>query len=230
MGARIYSLDETGRLDSLLKENSEGEQSLSDENLSDLKKQLSSFVLARSDENFGAIYDARYALEATVMEYSSFSALDQLDKIAKESGVVFEQVTSPQSGVVSYGFDSNETQAAFSIFTGKDGSSFGRLDFSKYMAQFITDRFVSFEIRQDQARGLKIPVSAVTEKNFYQIPKDYVTLGGDSTDNGVTKEVYDAGGTNAVFTPIDIGFSDDEFCYVAGSDDGPLKAGDYIRI
>lgn len=59
VGARIYSLDETGRLDSLLKENSEGEQSLSDENLSDLKKQLSSFVLARSDENFGAIYDAR---------------------------------------------------------------------------------------------------------------------------------------------------------------------------
>ena len=96
------------------------------------------------------------------------------------------------------------------------------------MAQFITDRFVSFEIRQDQARGLKIPVSAVTEKNFYQIPKDYVTLGGDSTDNGVTKEVYDASGTNAVFTPIDIGFSDDEFCYVAVSDDGPLKAGDYI--
>ena len=225
VGARIYSLDETGRLDSLLKENSEGEQSLSDENLSDLKKQLSSFVLARSDENFGAIYDARYALEAAVMEYSSFSALDQLDKIAKESGVVFEQVTSPQSGVVSYGFDSYEslkpedvemasfnrssytknlrksgdliesgspvykiassenwsivfplseedknlyqdkssltvefkdhsieTQAAFSIFTGKDGSSFGRLDFSKYMAQFITDRFVSFEIRQDQDR------------------------------------------------------------------------------
>ena len=301
VGARIYSLDETGRLDSLLKENSEGEQSLSDENLSDLKKQLSSFVLARSDENFGAIYDARYALEAAVMEYSSFSALDQLDKIAKESGVVFEQVTSPQSGVVSYGFDSYEslkpedvemasfnrssytknlrksgdliesgspvykiassenwsivfplseedknlyqdkssltvefkdhsieTQAAFSVFTGKDGSSFGRLDFSKYMAQFITDRFVSFEIRQDQARGLKIPVSAVTEKNFYQIPKDYVTLGGDSTDNGVTKEVYDAGGTNAVFTPIDIGFSDDEFCYVAVSEDGPLKAGDYI--
>lgn len=43
------------------------------------------------------------------MEYSSFSALDQLDQIARESGIVFEQVVSPQSGVVSYGFDSYES-------------------------------------------------------------------------------------------------------------------------
>ena len=43
------------------------------------------------------------------MEYSSFSALDQLDQIARESGIVSEQVVSPQSGVVSYGFDSYES-------------------------------------------------------------------------------------------------------------------------
>ena len=301
VGSRVYSLDETGRLDSLLKEHGVENQTLSDENLADLKKQLSSFVTSRSDEDFGAIYDARYTLEAAVMEYSSFSALDQLDQIARESGIVFEQVVSPQSGVVSYGFDSYEslkpeevetasfdrsaytktfhksgdliesgtpaykiatsenwsvvfplteedralygdksslevefkdhsieTTASFSIFTGKDGSVFGKLDFNKYMAQFITDRFVNFEIRQDQAKGLKIPVSAVTEKNFYQIPRDFVTQGGDSTDSGVNKEIYDANGTTAVFTPIEIGFDDEEFYYIAVQEDGPLKAGDYI--
>ena len=42
------------------------------------------------------------------MEYSSFSALDQLDKLAQESGAVFEQVRTDVSGVVSYGFDSYE--------------------------------------------------------------------------------------------------------------------------
>lgn len=301
VGSRVYSLDETGRLDSLLKEHGVENQTLSDENLADLKKQLSSFVTSRSDEDFGAIYDARYTLESAVMEYSSFSALDQLDQIARESGIVFEQVVSPKSGVVSYGFDSYEslkpedvelasfdrsaytktfhksgdliesgtpaykiassenwsvvfplteedralygdksslevefkdhsieTTASFSIFTGKDGSVFGKLDFNKYMAQFITDRFVNFEIRQDQAKGLKIPVSAVTEKNFYQIPRDFVTQGGDSTDSGVNKEIYDASGTTAVFTPIEIGFDDEEFYYIAVQEDGPLKAGDYI--
>lgn len=301
VGSRIYSLDETGHLDALLKENGVENQELSDENLTDLKKQLSSFVTSRSQEDFGAIYDVRYMLESAVMEYSSFSALDQLDRIAGESGIVFEQVVSPVSGVVSYGFDSYEdlkpedvemasfdrssytktfhksgdliesgtpaykiassenwsvvfpltdedrtlyadktslmvefkehnieTTAAFSVFMGKDGAAFGKLDFNKYMAQFITDRFVNFEIRQDQARGLKIPVSAVTEKNFYQIPRDFVTQGGDSTDNGVNKEVYDANGTTAVFTPIEIGFDDEQFCYVAVQENGSLKAGDYI--
>ena len=60
VGSRVYSLDETGRLDSLLKEHGVENQTLSDENLADLKKQLSSFVTSRSDEDFGAIYDARY--------------------------------------------------------------------------------------------------------------------------------------------------------------------------
>ena len=37
---------------------------------------------------------------------------------------------------------------------------------NRYMAQFIMDRFIEFEIQQPQAKGLKIPVTAVTEKNF----------------------------------------------------------------
>ena len=74
VGTRIYSLDETGRLNSLLKENGVEDAALPEENLADIKKQLSSYVLSRSDEDFGSIYDTRYSLEAAVMEYSSFSA------------------------------------------------------------------------------------------------------------------------------------------------------------
>ena len=87
------------------KDNPEAGYSLSDDSLSDLKKQLTSFVLSFRDQDFSSIYDARYSLEASVMEYSSFSALDQLDKLAQESGAVFEQVRTDVSGVVSYGFD-----------------------------------------------------------------------------------------------------------------------------
>ena len=43
------------------------------------------------------------------MEYSSFSALDQLDKISQDSSLVFEQVRADISGVVSYGIDSYES-------------------------------------------------------------------------------------------------------------------------
>ena len=56
--------------------------------------------------------------------------------------------------------------------------TYGKLDFDKYMVQFASDRFVNFEIQTAQATGLKIPVSAVTTKNFYLVPQDYLTNGG----------------------------------------------------
>ena len=99
VGTRIYSLDETGGLKDLLKDSPEGEKAISSENLADLKKQLNSFVLSFKDDNFSTLYDSRYNLEAAVMEYASFSALDQLDKLASQAGLSFEQVTSDISGV-----------------------------------------------------------------------------------------------------------------------------------
>ncbi len=107
VGTRIYSLDEMGNLKELLSDQAqEGGQTLSDDSLADLRRQLSSFVLGFHDETFDTIYDARYSLEASVMEYSSFSALDQLDQLAQQAGVTFEQVRSDTAGVVSYYFDS----------------------------------------------------------------------------------------------------------------------------
>ena len=57
VGSRIYTLDESGTLDTLLKENAQEGQTLSDESLRDLRSQLTSMVMALDDENFGRIYD-----------------------------------------------------------------------------------------------------------------------------------------------------------------------------
>ena len=121
-----------------------------------------------------------------------------------------------------------KTTADYSTFTGKDGAVYGKLDMNRYMAQFIMDRFIDFEIEQPQAKGLKIPVSAVTEKNFYMLPKSYAAQGGDSMDIGFNKEIYDANGTSILFVPANIGFEDDEFYYIAVDEEGDFKAGDYI--
>ena len=50
VGSRIYSLDETGNLEELLKDKAEDGNGLTDESLSDLKKQLTSFVLSFKDQ------------------------------------------------------------------------------------------------------------------------------------------------------------------------------------
>ena len=301
VGSRIYTLDESGTLDTLLKENAEEGQALSDESLRDLRAQLNSMIMALDDENFGRIYDYRYSLESAVMEYSSFSAMDQLDALAAQAGAAFQQVRSDVSGVVSYSFDSFETmrpeeveaasfdQSAysrtrrksgdliesgspaykivtsenwsivfplneedlelfrqedslriifrdaslelscpFSVIMGADGGSYGRLDFSKYMVEFIGDRFVELEVKLDQADGLKIPISAVTEKDFFLVPLDYLEQGGDSSDTGFLKEVYDENGTSVVFVPTTLYYADESYYYIDTDEEEGFKAGDYI--
>lgn len=303
-GARIYSLDETGQMNKFLEENQGAGISLSEENLSDLKKQLSSFCLTYNDEHFSGVYDEKYALQASVAEYVNFNALDNLDDLMKEKGIKYEQIYSDRAGIVSYAIDSyegleptdiNETmfdksaykrligksgkliengkdvykiipsedwsivfpitdeqKAAYaekntmkikilndnltfsghySSIVGADGKPYGKLDFDKYMVQFVSDRFVQFEILSSEEEGLKIPVSAVTEQEFYTIPSAYMIQGGDksSTDAGFYREVYsESGEASIVFTPTDIYNAIDDCYYVKKSENGEFKSGDYV--
>ncbi len=107
-GARVYSLDETGQLGKFLEENRGEAAALSHENLSDLKKQLSAFCLSYDDMHFGAVYDEKYSLQASVAEYMNFNALDNLDEILREQGISYQQIYAEQSGIVSYAIDSYE--------------------------------------------------------------------------------------------------------------------------
>lgn len=119
----------------------------------------------------------------------------------------------------------------FSQISGSDGKIYGRLDFDKYMVQFVSDRFLDFEVVTEEAAGLKIPVSSVTTKDFYTIPAGYLTQGGDGTytESGFNKEVYsESGEPSVVFTTAEIYNLTDGYYYVDKSDTGPFKSGDYI--
>ena len=96
------------------------------------------------------------------------------------------------------------------------------------MVQFASDRYITFEVDSEKADGLKIPVTAVTEKNFYLIPLEYMAQGGDSSDTGFMKEVYSENGTSAEFVPVTIYYANEEYYYIETGDDAPLKAGDYV--
>lgn len=301
VGTRIFSIDETGSIADLMKENPDAVSALTNENLANVKRQLSSFSMAYSDQNFGEIYDLQYTLEAAVMEYANFNALGNLDALSEQSNGTFQQYKAPVSGVVSYAIDgyenfnlselseesfvrtdyskaitkagqlieqsapvyklvtsdnwsvvfplteeevsqytgkqtlhvtfgSNDLEAdgAFSIITGADGKPFGKLDFSQYMVQFVTDRFVTFEVDTEEVDGLKIPVTAVTTKDFYLVPTEYMIQGGDSSQTGFMKEVYSESGTSAEFVPATIYYSTEEQYYIDMSENSPLKAGDYV--
>ena len=109
VGTRIYSIDETGTISSLLAEQAGDSISLSSENLASLQKELSAFSQTFRDEDFHEVYDVKYTLDSRVLEYASSDALKNLDSILSEAGANFSQVRSSASGVVSYSIDSMES-------------------------------------------------------------------------------------------------------------------------
>ncbi len=301
VGTNIYSLDETGQVARLLEENAQSQNLLSDQDLSNIKRALSSFSLSYSDENFDQIYDAKYSLDSMVLEYANFNSLNMDELLVQQLGGNFSQIKSSVSGVVSYSVDGYEgmdptavtagdfdrsgysraithagdlieqgtavykivtddnwsllfpltendvaelgtaeslqvrfpgkdftTTGTYSMITGADGKPYGKLDFTKYMVQFLSDRYLDFQVIMDVAQGLKIPVSSVTQKNFYLVPVTYLTTGGDSDEEGFLKEIYTENGTLVEFVPATVYYSTDEFYYIDTDEDEEIHAGDYL--
>ena len=118
-----------------------------------------------------------------------------------------------------------ETTAGIEIMR-RDGLAYGVLSLSNYMVDFAEDRYVQVELELSQIEGLKIPATAIIEKQFYTIPVGYVTTGGDDDSDGFLRETYmEDGSTSTVFVPTTIYETTDEVYYVDCNDFSP---GDYI--
>ena len=73
--------------------------------------------------------------------------------------------------------DGTMQSASFSIY--QNGTSYyGKLDLSGSVTRFSSDRYVDIELMLNRNTGLKIPVSAIAEREFYTIPTEYVIYDG----------------------------------------------------
>ncbi|MCM1161686.1 MAG: hypothetical protein NC412_10720 [Roseburia sp.] len=110
------------------------------------------------------------------------------------------------------------------VLQNEDGT-YVKLDFNNSMITFAADRFVDIEIMEDEEEGLKIPNSAIVEKEFYLVPKDYIIKGGNSSKSGFMREVYTDGAVTTEFIETNIYSESDTDYYV---DTITLRIGDYI--
>lgn len=104
-------------------------------------------------------------------------------------------------------------------------NSYGRITLSKYMIRYATERFLDIEIIVSGKSGIKVPVSAVTENEFYKIPKDYLITNGEKGNYGFFVEKNNEGQMTQVFQDVDIYKSTDDCVYVKKSE---LTAGTSI--
>ena len=79
--------------------------------------------------------------------------------------------------------DDNTQTGDFSIIT-IDGSNYGKIDFSKGLIRYASDRFLDIELVTNTNSGLKIPLTSIVSKEFYTVPAIYATRNEDSSDIG----------------------------------------------
>ncbi len=111
-------------------------------------------------------------------------------------------------------------------FVNENNESFVLLTFTNSMMTFCTDRFVDIELILDEDNGLKVPNSSIIEKEFFIVPKEYITKGGNTNSNGVLREYYLEDGTkSSEFVQTTIYNETEEEYYL---DDLTLRMGDVL--
>lgn len=301
VGDLVYTVDETGRLSDYIKAGANGENSLSDSDLSQIKTDITSFVHGFDRKQFDEVYNFRHNMESMAVKLANYNILENADALNDASGtVLINYRNAVNSGIVLYSTDGYENlkledmtselfdeenyernylvnnglvaagDPVYKLVTGEDwsiviqvdkdvadrlvqkekyvevrflknqytawgqaasytneaGETFVSLTFTNSMINFCTDRFIDVELLLDEETGLKIPNSAIVTKEFFIVPKSYVTKGGANGNDGVLLETYnEEGEATTQFVETEI-YEETETEYYL--DDYTLRAGNYI--
>lgn len=109
---------------------------------------------------------------------------DDWNVVIELSDDMAQQLADQSSVKVKFSKDNETTWASLQIYNTKD-SNLGFLTFDHSMVRYATERYLDIELILEDESGLKIPKSAVTEKEFYIVPQDYITSGGNSNNTGI---------------------------------------------
>ncbi len=120
----------------------------------------------------------------------------------------------------------NTAWGKVSVFTNANNETFVMLTFTNSMMTFCTDRFIDIELILDEDNGLKVPNSSIIEKQFFIVPKEYLTKGGNSNTSGVLRQFYlEDGSISSEFIATTIYGETEEEYYL---DDITLRMGDVL--
>ncbi|MBE5948098.1 MAG: hypothetical protein E7261_03610 [Lachnospiraceae bacterium] len=109
-GDLIYSIDESGEVTRKLTESYSYEETLKKMDLSELKKQITSFVYNFDTFNFSEIYDFKTNMEYTVLDLMNYNNQEYLRNLLAtvEADGMFNFCYAGSSGIVSYHVDGYE--------------------------------------------------------------------------------------------------------------------------
>ena len=115
----------------------------------------------------------------------------------------------------------------FTILTDEAGLFYAKITFSNGMIRYANERFLNVELVTNLKSGLKIPLSSIVTKDFFVIPKDFVSYDGENGKAGfnLVTNTDKEGNKSVTFVRATIYQEDEEFYYV---DTGTFDDGDVI--
>lgn len=118
--------------------------------------------------------------------------------------------------------------AKVNILTRYEEGTVVELSFTNSMVTFCKDRFIDIELNLTEDNGLKIPNSAIANKNFYLIDKKYVDKDPNSSKGEVTRLEFSENGNSTVKNvSVTIYEENDDYYYV---DMSSLSFGNVLMI
>ena len=81
-----------------------------------------------------------------------------------------------EEGYVKVRFQKNqyESWASTKMLYGKDGKTYLKLSFNNSMVTYVSDRFLDVQLILEEETGLKIPLTAIVEKEFFLLEEPYL--------------------------------------------------------
>lgn len=107
---------------------------------------------------------------------------------------------------VQFSKDHETGVAALTVYNTKD-ADLAFLTFDSSMVRYAKERYLDIELIIEDESGLKIPKSAVVQKDFYVVPESFLTQGGNSREQGV---LIDTKGGGSEFKKTEVYYRDNE--------------------
>ena len=104
----VYTIDGSGKLSELMAA-SEEENTLTDQNLKELRQKCMAFTSEFSPADFDEVYNFKYSMEGAVLQFASTNTLESISSL-NDSGIAasINMYYAPTSGIVVYSVDGYE--------------------------------------------------------------------------------------------------------------------------
>ncbi|MCR4655424.1 MAG: hypothetical protein K5770_04245 [Lachnospiraceae bacterium] len=109
----VYTVDSSGEISEMLNKGADEGVSLSDEDMSELKTQISTFATGFSPASFIDTYDFKFDIEGTVVKLANYKVLSGIDSLSAAN--LADSISfgyAGDSGIVVYSNDGYETLTA----------------------------------------------------------------------------------------------------------------------